>query len=339
MTSIAPAWSLAQLEALDFEPFLRQCLGLVDADRRAERDALCDFRRAAIPFGESYLDSLMHLYKSERLSDEARARFHAAVVSLFRNARPEDFPVKGMQDLLYLITLMRTRAGLQALAPVLGSGAWGERYPRLIYDAMTVFKEHPSSDDTYDAARDLATSVNFDDRFVFEAYETMIAVHPQDWLADLEKLSDRFERLTDRLTRDGDARKIERLEMRVATLAERMTRSITLRQLQGGLRTFNASRRFARLLARSLFQEGGPLELEAPKDEEDAYTLSDRRDPARVERVTLPVALRYLMIKWKIGGHRGQIPSKDGLLVAAQTRVLNLSKRRVPAHAVPVGGT
>lgn len=281
-----------------FESFFKQRLCYRAEQDPRERDSQCDFRYldVPIPFGDSYLDSLVNLYS--RLPESAKEQYHGGLVGLFRHSTRDEFSIQGMSDLIYLIGMTRCFPGIVAFASVLGTGAWGERYPGLIYDALSVIQIFPLSDKAYRAAKDLATSVNFQHKYVFDVYTAMISSHPQNWLEDLKMLAARFARLFDDIERIGSAEINEKLRSREQRLAEQMSKRIPLNSLAAGLNGLNPSEPIEARLLQRLLGATGPLALAINK--EGKYELVDRQESARCVSIVVEACLLTASFKWKL---------------------------------------
>ena len=280
--------------AEQFESFLKERLFLTTEQNSRMRDSLCDFRHLSVPFGDSYLDSLVNLYSG--LVEPAKKEFKNGLVSLFRHATFDDFSSRGLKDLLYVIGMTKSYQGITALVPVLGTGVWGEKYPELIYDALSIILMFPSPNEAYTAVRNLATSVNFRDKYVFDAYTALIASRPEDWVADLKLLEARFCRLIDNFK--GDAVNMKALERREQRLVQQMHRLIPLAAFADDLNNLDPFAPIGGRLLKHLLGRNGPLAVETT--EEGDYKLVDREDPA--SRVIISIATRLLVAleMWKL---------------------------------------
>ncbi len=315
----------------EFELFLRQRLCSRAEHSPIIRNELCNFEAHGVPFGDSYLDSLVNLYNE--MLESAQVQFHLGLVGLFRHAEVDQFSGQGMSDLIYLIGMTRCYPGLDALAPVLGTGAWGEMYPRLIYDALSVIQMFPSSDKSYEAARDLATSVNFKDRYVFDAYAVLIAGRPRAWLADLQLLARRFDRLAEQIQQQGTASAQRKLVERRKRLAHQMGKLIPLTGLADSLDGLNPGLPMGGQLLRSLLGDNGPLACE--KSDDTGYEIVDRKDVARRAPVAIGPKILLAMMKWRLIGQRNpglRSSIGRGLIYAAevQKKLARIEQRREP---------
>lgn len=280
--------------AEQFESFLKERLFLTTEQNPQKRDSLCDFRRLSVPFGDSYLDSLVNLYLG--LVEPAKKQFQSGLINLFRHATFDEFSSRGLEDLLYVIGMTKSYQGITALVPVLGTGVWGEKYPELIYNALSVIHMFPSSDEAYTAARNLATSVNFRDKYVFDAYTALIASRPEDWVADLKLLEAHFDRLIDNFKHG--AVNMETLERREQRLVQQMHRLIPLAALADGLNDLNPLTPIGGRLLKHLLGRNGRLAVETT--EEGDYKLVDREDPARRVTISMGTPLLIALGRWKL---------------------------------------
>ena len=189
----------------------------------------CDFRKLGVPFGESHIDGLVAVYKL--LSLKAQVCFRDATEQLLRHVQPNDFPREAMSDLVLIIGLIRAHRALRAFVPVFGSGPWGELYGSLIYDAVSVLLMFERTNEAYDAARGLATSTNFPDKYIFDAYLVMVRSRPANWSADLALVRERFSRIQRRFRESGDPRQLELLAQRQLDLALSLVEAIPLADL------------------------------------------------------------------------------------------------------------
>jgi hypothetical protein len=228
--------TLEQLNAFDSEAFeiwlehnFRAQYG-TDADLRYRA---FDFRHLGVPFGDSHVDQLHTLYT--KLSIDAQRSFRDAAEALFRHAPPGDFPSAAMADLVLIMGLVRAYRALNAFGPVLGSGPWGELHRSLFYDALSVLLMFDRTNEAYAAAKALATSVNFPDVYVSDAYLILVRSRPRNWAGDLALLRQRFASLRRRIEESGDSSLKARLERRQQDLADSLAQAVPLSELASQL--------------------------------------------------------------------------------------------------------
>lgn len=283
--------SLDQLNshtAEEFETWLGKQLRLVYGGTPEEKYRACDFRHLGIPRGESHIDALQGLFK--KLSIDAREQFKKALERILRHARPDDFPGEALADIVTLTGLTEAYGAFPAFVSVLGSGPWGEILPSLIYDALSVLMMFDRSDEAYETAKGLATSTNFPNSLVFDAYLVMARSRPENWRDDLALLRDRFNKIYQDVINSADAGMLEQLHRRHHSLTQSLSETIPLSEL--GLQL--ATLKFAPTtspetasddwLIDNLFQPSGPIGL-MENDDTGEIVIIDRTNPARMAKV------------------------------------------------------
>jgi hypothetical protein len=275
--------TLEELNAYDpesFEVWLDrnfQALYGADTDRRHRA---FDFRHLGIPSGESHVDRLQELYA--KLSVSAQRSFREAVEALFRHAIPDSFPAAAMADLLLISGLLKAFRVLRSFGPVLGTGPWGELHKSLIYDALSVLLMFSRTDEAYDSAKALATSVNFPDAYVLDTYLILVRSRPQNWVDDLALFRQRFASLARRIERSEDLSLRARLERRLQNLADSVAQDAPLSDLAPRLPDLKVGPYEPNddWLVDALLARSGKLRLEYSSDGE-TLLLIDRMDPTR----------------------------------------------------------
>lgn len=260
-----------------------------------------DLRHIGINFGESHIDVLHELFRA--LSPQAQDRFRSALELLMRHPQPEAFPASGMADLILLVGLTRATKVLAAFVPILGSGPWGELNGFLVYNALGVLMTFERTQEAYDAARALASSVNFPDAYSLDAYLVMVRTRPEEWLADWGLVRKRVHRFRDTLYASSDLLQRQRLEERHQEFLSSLARSVPLSEF---------GRQFPRMdlrppenrpssdywLLDGLLGPQGPLKLEC--DDDGVFTVFDRSAPERAARVSPSTGFEVVCIARKL---------------------------------------
>lgn len=283
--------SLAEINlysVLAFEQWLEARLKAQYSEDPDVRYSASDFREAAIPLGESHIDSFIGL--SRKLSIAAQSSFVEGLEQLLRHAQPDSFPAEGMADIVLLLGLLRAHTALASFVPVFGSGPWGELHPFLIYDSLSVLLMFDRSTEAYEAAKGLATSVNFPDAYVFDAFKVLVRCRPQEWLADFELLRERFSRIRENTLLCNDQTRLAQLVERERDLVDSLSEAIPLSEIGKQLpkleltpgRSSYAHPHVTtdRWLLNRFFQPAGPLKLKCSIDD-DHLVIVDRSNIAR----------------------------------------------------------
>lgn len=148
------------------------------------------------------------------------------------------------------------------------------------------------SDEAYTIAKGLATSINFPNALVFDAYLMMVRSRPENWREDFTLLRDRFSKVIEEVRRSGDADMLKQLHRRQSSLAQSLVAAVPLYELGKQLATLNFMPPMPPQavsddwLIDSLLQPSGPLCLQCYEDI-DEFVISDRTNKERKAKVEI----------------------------------------------------
>lgn len=278
---------LNKFDAENFENWLRvQLIALYGNEVRA-RYAAFDFRDLGVPRGDSHIDALHRLFR--RLSDQGKAQFQAGLERLLRNACYDELSRDAMADVIQLIGLTKYLHAFNAFVSILGYGAWGENHPELIYDALSVLMMFEGSDEAYETTKALATSRNFPDNMVFDAYLILARSRPEKARENFTLLGYRFDSVCKNIEDSGDIEQKKQLDARWDSLV-RVVTSLPLSQMVSDIATIEdcstifSSRSIGRLYRNLLIKENAPLMFQWSRDLDEGV-LVDRAQPKRMESI------------------------------------------------------
>lgn len=281
--------SLEQFNNLDaeaFETWLRAQFNALYRGAAQVRYRAFDFRDMGISRGESHLDGLHRLFR--KLSDQGKTQFQIGLERILRNAKRNDIASEGMADVIKLIGLTKYHRAFPAFVTILGTGEWGENHPALIYDALSVLMMFEGSDDVYETAKGLATSRNFPDNLVFDAYLILARSRPERWRDDFSLLWRRFNNVHHTVEEAKDSNLTDQLDLRWKSLGHSLAK-LPLSSLTSGLAVFANSDpssadswAIESLLKNMVFDEAAPL-VAAWNLEVDEIVIADRLQPERME--------------------------------------------------------
>lgn len=160
--------TLAELNAYkpeDFKTFLdfrlRQQHG---SDPEARYRAL-DFRGLGVRRDdtsyESYLDDIKNLFGI--LSPQARQAFQDGLRDLILTADPNNFPLEAMRDIILLVATLGVTQALETFIPTIANGAWGKKYPSLIYDCAGVMLSFERNNEAEELEKILRNKISRED--------------------------------------------------------------------------------------------------------------------------------------------------------------------------------
>jgi hypothetical protein len=319
----------------EFEIWLEGRLRAQYSREPATRYRAFDFRHLGVPLGESHLDQVVGLFK--KLSIPAQCCFRDASQQLLRHAQPGDFPPSAMADLVLIMGLIKAYRAFKAFVPVFGNGPWGELHRSLIYDALSVLLMFDRTIESYDAAKGLATSVNFPEAYIFDAYLILVRSRPENWSDDMALLRERFSRLQRRIQASDDPKQIELLARRERDLTKSLVQAIPLSELAKqfvNLRLIPGDARDAWLID-NLFENAAPLRLEYSTDG-NSLRLIDRSDNAREMPIPSASEFETFCISGRYLRDHQEIRS-SGTRLSKQARALLNNCSAVPRYTTEVG--
>ena len=315
--------SLDQFNRYDADAFYRWLLAQFNKLYRGtdqERPKAFDFRDLGISRGESHLNAIHNLFR--KLSDDGKGQFQAGLEQVLRNAKQDELADGAMADVVKLIGLTRFRHAFPAFVSILGCGAWGENRPSLIYDALSVLMTFEGSDDVYETAKGLATSRNFPDKLVFDAYLILARSRPERWRDDFSLLRGRFNNVHHTVEEAKDSNLTDQLDRRWKSLGHSLAK-LPLSTLTSGLAAFansdpssTDSWAIESLLKNMVFDEAAPL-IPAWNREVDEIVIADRLQPKRMEVFSIEIfssASAFVARMMSKGGLSAPASSFDSLL-------------------------
>ena len=127
---------------------------------------------------ETPTEGLAIIYE-ECVPELGQLQFRQAIGDVLRiYGNDEDNFGPAFNDLIYLISRIKANESLSALLSTVGSGRLGKLHPEFFYSTFAVLRSLAPSTQAYNTALQLVNSKNFDEGYLFETLNVLVACEP-----------------------------------------------------------------------------------------------------------------------------------------------------------------
>lgn len=126
----------------------------------------------------SIFEGLQHIYE-EYIPPSRQLIFRSAIGDVLRNhANESGISFSVIQDILYLLGVVKAVESLDALLPTIGNGQIGRNNPRIFYQTLAVLNQLIPSSQVKKTTQGLIRSRNFNKGDIFEAVKILVKCDP-----------------------------------------------------------------------------------------------------------------------------------------------------------------
>ncbi|MGD1046993.1 MAG: hypothetical protein ABR936_16950 [Bacteroidota bacterium] len=156
---------------------------------------------------ETLTEGLAYIYE-ECIPETKQLMFRQAIGDVLRvYGNDEDNFVLAFNDLIYLISRIKANESLSSLLPTVGTGRLGKLNPDILYCTFAILRSLAPSVQAYKTAFDLINCRNFDEGYLFEAMNILVACEPSKACEIVLELETRLHNLRKEIIQKGEVEK------------------------------------------------------------------------------------------------------------------------------------